>query len=132
MRKIIHDTVIGYYKQPKKYNRNDDGSNDSRDGGGPIRDLVNKSGPMANLNKTQKSVDFSGQSPNRKDKANVADGNAKLIELPDIEVDLGNDKFNDTAADIRHARDAIRKRIIENSPNDAKSQKSKKSRKKKS
>jgi len=75
IKKIIHETVMGYYSKPKKYNRQDS-SNESRDGG-PIRDLVNEKGPMAS--KTLKSVDFSRGG--KSEKTNTADGKAKLIEI---------------------------------------------------
>ena len=59
MKKIICDTVVNFYKQPKKYNRSDNFADDPSDGApGPIRDLVNDKGPMAKK-AGNKSVDFS-------------------------------------------------------------------------
>ena len=46
-------------------------------------------------------------------------------------VNLGNEKFNETAGEIRYAREKIFRRIVEKSPDDA-SNKSKKKTKRKS
>ena len=125
MRKTIYDVVISYYKAPVKFTRNFDSDDESPDAPAPIRDLVNSSGPMAKNRAANKSVDFS-KGGTDKDKA----PEAKLIEIVEEEIDLGNERFNKIVEDVRVARDRIMKRIVEKSPDEDKSVKSKKNKRK--
>ena len=52
----------------------------------------------------------------------------KLLELADIEIDLGNDKFNKVVSDIKFVRERLLKKVV--SPDEEKSQKSKKNKRK--
>lgn len=77
----------------------------------------------------KKAVDF-GKSGIGSDKTNATQ--PKLMEIGDIEIDLGNEAMNEVANDIKFAREKVRQRINEKSPDEDKSIKSKKGQKRKS
>ena len=56
-------------------------------------------------------------------KSKGAGGNVKITEIPIEEEmpDLKNDVFNDKIFEIRMARDAIKRKIVDRSPDDGKS-----------
>lgn len=119
--------MINFYKAPVKFTRSYDSDDESPDGApGPIRDLVADKGPMAGKNKN-KSVDFGGKSGGIVSEK-TQETNTKLLELADIEIDLGNDKFNKVVSDIRFVRERLLKKVV--SPDEEKSQKSKKNKRK--
>lgn len=118
--------VLGFYKAPPKVKRDIDDGDYSQDGApGPIRDLVDSSIKF----KKGRSVDFSKTGGKNSE---GTDMNAKVTELNTIEaVDLGCDKMNDAVADIRFARDKMKSKVVEKSPDLDKSVGSKKGQKKK-
>ena len=114
MKKTINDTVQNFYKQPQVYKRKTDLDDDGSEG--PIRDLVDKKGPMAN--KKKKDLDLS----------KTMDASKTMItEKPLIEQSsLGNEMFNEKADNIREARDRMNRRIYDKSlDDDSKSKRSK-------
>lgn len=80
MKKVINDTVVNFYKQPKKYDRSEilSDASDTQ----PIRNIS-----ASNLNKTGgRSVGFSGD--NKKETKNTPKVSEK--EEPKIVIDLEN------------------------------------------
>ena len=98
----------------------------SQDGApGPIRDLVDSGIKF----KKGRSVDFSKTGGKNSE---GTDMNAKVTELNTIEaVDLGCDQMNEAVADIKFARDKIKAKVLDKSPEAEKSFNSKKGLKKK-
>lgn len=91
----------------------------SREGGGQLRDIVNKDGPMSG-SKT-KSID-QGKSSEKTDKA------SKVLELGDNYelVDLKNEQMNEIRQEILMGRERLfRRKVNDRSPDDNKSKSSK-------
>jgi hypothetical protein len=90
---VITDVVLAFYRPKSSYIRSlDNDFENSREGApGPIRDLVNREGPMSS-SKNNKSVDF-GKSTTSPGKGKEAESTTKLLEIggPENLVDLGNE-----------------------------------------
>ena len=56
MKKCIIDTVQAYYKPPTKFSRKDAVSVESETAPGPIRNIVNTSGPLKEMGKSRGSI----------------------------------------------------------------------------
>ena len=82
MKKVINDTVVNFYKQPKKYDRSDVLSDNSDTA--PIRNIS-----TSGMNKTGgRSVGFSGTGDIKKDNKNAPKVTEK--EEPKVIIDLEN------------------------------------------
>jgi hypothetical protein len=77
----------------------------------------------------KKSVDF-GSKAIGSDAGKTNTTQPKLLEIGDIDIDLGNENMNDTINEIKFAREKVRARINEKSPDEEKSIKSKKGKRK--
>jgi hypothetical protein len=115
---------VAFYR-PKQQIRNQDGDNQSDGAPGPIRDLVGDKGPMFQAGK--KNVDFGNKLNFASEKTNNTQ--PKLMEIGEIDIDLGNENMNEVVNDIKFAREKVRARINEKSPDEEKSIKSKKGKK---
>ena len=52
-----------------------------------------------------------------------------MIDIVDVEINYPAEKMNETVADVKYGRERVRAKIVERSPDDDKSQKSRKKRK---
>lgn len=114
LKKTINDTVQNFYKQPQVYKRKNDYDDDNSEG--PIRDLVDKKGPMG-AKKTKKDLDLS----------KTMDVSKTILTEKNMteQVSLGNEMFNEKADEIKDARERMGRRIYEPSLDDSKSKRSK-------
>jgi hypothetical protein len=116
LKKTINDTVQNFYKQPQVYKRKNDFDDDNSEG--PIRDLVDKKGPMGGKKANKKDLDITSK---------TADVSKTILteKLMGEPTSLGNDVFNEKADEIKDARERMSRKIYEPSLDDSKSKRSK-------
>ena len=123
---------MAFYRAPPKFNR---GSTANETKEAPIRDIVSDKGPLSRSSTMKGGKDTMNASMLSKGSAQTAATGKKGTDVTVAEVDktkdlidYKNETFNDIVYEIFAAREKIKSKIVEKSPDDLKSNASKRRR----